>query len=393
MILPNPVRVLLVEDNRIEARQTQQWLANAREMTFEVETVDRLATALERLSRGGIDIVLLDLNLPDSRGLETFDTLYEQVVEVPVVVLTGEHDEEIGIVAVEKGAEDYLVKQQVDPLRLPRVLQFAVARRGVHLEQLKKSLGGASARYLGFVGAKGGVGTTTVALNVAVALAKRSKSVILAEIRPSPGSLARSLRQEPSSGLRTLLELPPERLGDRQIEDVLCHGPARIQILFGPQPGESYDPIDPEQVQAVVKGLGRLADFVVLDLPSQLSPATRAVVHDCDFVGLITEREAVSVHCGRVIVDQLKSWGVSGSLLGVIVNSRINIPVPMELASIRSRLGCDIIRVVPPAGPSCMVAQEDGVALVTFDPENTTSVTLVEIANMLAADQLAVIDV
>ena|ERR1700693_497251 len=64
--MSQPLKVLLVEDNRIEARQTQQWLANAKDSSFEVEWVERMRFALERLSRGGIDIVLLDLNLPDS---------------------------------------------------------------------------------------------------------------------------------------------------------------------------------------------------------------------------------------------------------------------------------------------------------------------------------------
>ena len=67
------INVLLIEDNRIEAYQAQQWLAAARECRFEVEFVDRLKLGLERLrQRAGIDVVLLDLNLPDSQGVATF---------------------------------------------------------------------------------------------------------------------------------------------------------------------------------------------------------------------------------------------------------------------------------------------------------------------------------
>ncbi len=130
------IKVLLIEDNRVEARQTQQWLGEANDGFFEVTWVEQLKQGLERIAAGGIDIVLLDLNLPDSQGLETFVKLHDQEPDIPIVVLTGEYDEAIGTSAIEKGAQDYLIKTQANSASLAHVLHYALGRHRAHLEQL-----------------------------------------------------------------------------------------------------------------------------------------------------------------------------------------------------------------------------------------------------------------
>ena len=123
------INVLLIEDNRLEARQTQHWLAADKSAAFEVESVDTLRLAGERLAQARFDIVLLDLNLPDSSGLETFSKLHDRHSQVPIVVLTGEFDNSLGPAAMELGAQNYLVKQKADAASLTRVLHFALARK------------------------------------------------------------------------------------------------------------------------------------------------------------------------------------------------------------------------------------------------------------------------
>jgi Flp pilus assembly CpaE family ATPase len=385
--LSQPLKVLLIEDNRIEARQTQQWLANAKDGSFEVECVERLKLALDRLKRGGIDIILLDLNLPDSRGLETFITLHDQAPQVPVVVLTGQDDESLGASAVEKGAQDYLVKHQVDGSKLARVLRFALGRQRAQAGQISEPKHDKSARVIAFLGAKGGVGTTTVALNVALALAKQQKSVILVEMRPSFGTLAYHLRQTPAKSLRSFLDHFPQRLGDHDLDAFLCKGPAESRILFGPQPGDPVKEIDPGQADAVVKGLAKMADFVILDLPNQPSVATQAVVRLCHCVAVVIEREPGSVVCAKVAISLLQSWGVGGNLVGAIIVSRTEYPCPMKLTEIRTRLGCEIVGVVLPGTLACFQALETGTPVV-LTMGNHFAASFVEIANRFSADHL-----
>ena len=119
------MRVLLVEDNEDDALLIRETLSDA---TIEIERVARLSTALEHLAKGGIDAMLLDLSLPDAFGLDTIGRVLEQVPGVPIVVLTGLNDEETAVKAVERGAQDYLVKGQAGGHLLARSLRYAIQR-------------------------------------------------------------------------------------------------------------------------------------------------------------------------------------------------------------------------------------------------------------------------
>ena len=120
--------VLLVEDNPGDARLIQESLADSNGDAFDLETADRLATALRRLSAGGIDAVLLDLALPDSKGQNTFDKAKAQAPTVPIIVLTGLGDEALALKMVREGAQDYVAKIDLNGSILSRAIRYAVER-------------------------------------------------------------------------------------------------------------------------------------------------------------------------------------------------------------------------------------------------------------------------
>lgn len=132
------IKVLLVEDGRKDARLIQTMLGAVTSVAFEVEYVDRLSTALKSLDQGDIDVVLLDLSLPDSQGLETFTKIQSKAPNVPAVVMTGLDDEVVATKAVKKGAQDYLIKGQVDQGLLARSLMYAIERQQAQ-EDLRRS--------------------------------------------------------------------------------------------------------------------------------------------------------------------------------------------------------------------------------------------------------------
>src|ERR1700730_15405600 len=123
------IEVLLIEDNPGDARLVHERLLSARGARFEVESVDRLAKGVERLRRAGIDVVLLDLSLPDSQGMETITRLHTHAPEIPIVALSGLDDETVIQDAVKQGAEDYLVKGAFSTDILVRSIYYAIDRR------------------------------------------------------------------------------------------------------------------------------------------------------------------------------------------------------------------------------------------------------------------------
>lgn len=122
------VRILLIEDNPDDVFFLRMVLHKADGTAFQIEPVEDLASGIERLKKGGVDVVLLDLTLPDSMGLDTFKAVKAEAREVPIIVLSGLDDETIAVNAVHAGAEDYLVKGRVDSQLITRAIIYAIER-------------------------------------------------------------------------------------------------------------------------------------------------------------------------------------------------------------------------------------------------------------------------
>ncbi len=128
------IRILLIEDNPGDVRLIQENLSEVRDIDFQLEYTDCLAVGLEYLARGGIDVVLLDLSLPDSFGLGTIEKVHFHDLTVPIVVLTSIADEEYAITSVRKGAQDFLIKGEFDSVLLGRIMRYAIERKRTELE-------------------------------------------------------------------------------------------------------------------------------------------------------------------------------------------------------------------------------------------------------------------
>lgn len=123
------IRVLLVKDNAVDVRKIKEMLGRARGVSFKLGVAQRLSTARRKISKGDIDIVLLDLHLPDSQGLLTFQTVHDHAPLLPVVVISSHANEELAVEAVRRGAQDYLVENLIEKKILVRTLRYAVERK------------------------------------------------------------------------------------------------------------------------------------------------------------------------------------------------------------------------------------------------------------------------
>ena len=126
----NKIKVLLVEDDRVDTLSVQKMLTEEKDSPFTLEHASRLTEAIEHLEKETFDVVLLDLGLPESVGIETLVQMRERVTHVPIVVLTGE-GETLSIDALQHGAQDYLVKGHINYGTLRRCLLYAIERKKI----------------------------------------------------------------------------------------------------------------------------------------------------------------------------------------------------------------------------------------------------------------------
>jgi pilus assembly protein CpaE len=371
--------VLLIEDNRESAALVQRMLAavESPSTTIRLEWVDTLAKALARLEEAVFDAILLDLNLPDSRGLETFSKLRAHRGNVALIVLTASEDEELAFAALREGADEYLVKGDVSGPALARRLRFAVERRQAKAQEQPA---GTHSIVLGFIGVKGGTGTTTVALNIAAAMAKQNRSTIAVELKPDYGTFSFQLKHTPAANLSSLCALGAAGIDAAGVASRLCSFPLGLRVLFGPQALEEFREIDPRAAAALIRTVSGMAERVVIDLPPPASPMTQVVVRQCDFVSIVLERDPVSVHAAKIVLRLLRAWGITQLVTGAIVVNRVTTYIPMPMDDIAPQLDCAILAVVPPAVELCARANQAGSPVVFFQPESTLASVLTEVA-------------
>ncbi|MCG8333915.1 MAG: ATP-binding protein [Proteobacteria bacterium] len=132
------ITILVVDDNKKDAEFFSSMLKDARQPSFTLEFSDKLIKTLQRLEKPGIDLVLLDLFLPESKGIKTLHKVHQKTPTIPIIALTGFEDEETGVRAVREGAQDYLVKGDVDKSALIRSIHHALERSRAE-EALKSS--------------------------------------------------------------------------------------------------------------------------------------------------------------------------------------------------------------------------------------------------------------
>jgi DNA-binding response OmpR family regulator len=329
------------------------------------------------------DLVILDVMLPDMDGLEICRRLrtMPETENLPIIMLSALAQTTDKISGLQAGADEYATKP-IDPSEI-------VAKVSAHLRRAQRQPSQAAikqGRVLGFIGAKGGVGTTTVALNVASALSRSDNEIIAAELRNSFGTFSPQLNMPQQGDGAKLLSaenvvITPETLG-RSLTKLTSN----FQVFLGPQSIDQYFEFQPETVSGFVKGLTGLADFAILDLPPWPTQANKEALSLCSTITMVIEATPACLEAARLMMNTLYDWGIHKTMIGICVVSQAPSASTMSLTDIRARLGCEIVGVIPPAPEICFGAQKKGIPVVLSQPENVVSTALNELASRVSSD-------
>ncbi|MGQ9682666.1 MAG: response regulator [Anaerolineae bacterium] len=313
-----PRRVLIVDDDP-DALRLVSYAFQAE--GFQVSTASGGAEALALLRDSRPDLVVLDVMMPDMSGIEVCQHIRanRHTARLPVLMLSARGQVADRISGLKAGADDYLPKP-ADTSELIARAEALIARAN----SAPPPLG----RVLAFLGAKGGTGTTTVAINVAAALLAQGKSVCLAELRPSVGTAALLLKLRPLVDLGNLCPLNPADLSWDDVQGQLLPHASGLRLLPAPQSANHACDISEGLVEALVSYLAQGADYVLLDLPASWTAANRAAVRRAFVTAVTCEPDAIGVHCARATLGALQQWGIMGDLVGLVVVNRGHTPTP-----------------------------------------------------------------
>jgi CheY-like chemotaxis protein len=345
--------------------------------------------ALDLALREMPDLILLDILMPGIDGIGVLHKLKEQEKTrlIPVMMVTALNLDSQISVCLDDGAVDYICKPFSSLVVRARVRAILRSRANAAAEKQSAIPQG---KVLGFIGAKGGVGTTTVALNVALSLLKNKKTVVVVEMRSYVGTLAAQLGASAALNFAPLLQYANQGdINSRTIGKYLTNHPTGLKLLLAQPDMDDQREISTQQTEEIVKGLAGMFDYVILDIPSNPSKSSKAALRCCQFVTMVVELEATCLATAPILLKTLEAWGVGGTLVGAVLVHHIMDTSSMTVGFVRDRLSCPLIGVIPPAPDICAQALRSGSPLVVSQPDSLWSAALVELANRLVADHVS----
>ena len=381
--------ILLIEDDPEAAQMVEYVLAKATAPKLAVDWAADLANGLERLRGGTFEAVLLDLNLPDSRGFDTFARVRQQSADPAVIILTAQEDESLALQAVRSGADEYLIKSDIRDRYLAQRIRYAIERKRLHRQSGAKPI--CQGRIFGFIGSKGGVGTTTLVLNLAAALAESGKSVAAVEMACGYGSFAAHLGHTPAWNTSTLWKTTAEAITREQVESCLAELNCGFRALFGPQRPEDYGTVEAAHARAVLRNTATLADYVLIDLPAMVEPYTTEVVQHAAFLTLLVERDWLGLHSGAAQLPLLAAEAGADSLGLAIVDKTPHVEL-MPAPDFAHQLGCGVMAVIPAAG-DLLAANHSTAPLVLNRPDAPFSECIRDMAKRLCANPVRLVKI
>lgn len=377
---------IMVVDDEIESVKLIGLMLQRR--GYEIVAAKSGAQALEKAQTEGPDLVILDVMMPDMDGYEVCRRLRADpaTANMPIIMFTAKTMVDDKVAGFQAGADDYLTKP-VHPEELASRIEAVLRRTSGRQVQEKPPM---RAKVLGFLGSKGGVGTTTLAINVAVVLAQqgqeKNRQVILADMQPGMTASSVQLNLRRQGGMWRLLDRPVEQLEPRLVEAQLEEHRTGVRVLGGQvEPFGVAMPLPSSHVEVILQHLGAMADYLLLDLGVGLRETNRYILSICDHIVVTTEPHRVSLTLAQALLDEMTtSLSIPRHRVSTVLINKAPSASTFTKEAIEGLLQHDLAGVVTPAPELAFQAAETGNPMVVAQPVTLVAQQFRQIAEHLA---------
>ncbi len=338
------------------------------------------------------DLILLDVMMPDLDGYEVTRRLRTDpaLAHIPIIMFTAKSMVDDKVAGFEAGVDDYLTKP-THPAELTAHVKAVLSRITTAKAAPEPTRDRERARVVAFLGARGGSGTSTLALNTAVVLHGGGQDVILAEFNPGRGSIALDLNLPNPVGLSNLLTRSLKDIHLRSIDGELTTHRTGIRLLLASsRPKESDLEQAVPQMEAIVNHLATMATLVILDLGAGLRPYVMPLANLSDRIILVGEPVYPSNTIARNLIDELASNGLGRHKmsLALVTRERTSMQIPWQ--QMAADLGVELAGLVSPAPEQAHQAAQNGAPLVLLHPDTLVGDQIRKLAGHIATElQLA----
>lgn len=379
-------RILLVDDDPDYPVLIKDLLSDIEDTRYSIDWAATFDKAAEKIRGGSYDLYLVDYRLGQHTGLDLLRGDLERGRRGPVVILTGQATRELDLEAMQAGAVDFLVKGQFKASDLDRCIRYAMARHREAMEPPHAKSAPAQRRMISFIGAKGGVGTTTLVANVAAALTSCGHRTLAVDLRPTFGTLAASITAVIRQDLGDVLRAPAKKIDEKLLRRSLVGTKGGLEVLPSAQKAHKYRGISPEAARAVIDTAYQMSSYTVMDLPSAATVANREAMWKSSFVGLVVERESTCMAAAERMLELMGIWGVRKAV-GLVVVDR-DAGYSIGVSEVGPRLQREVFGLIPSAGHALREASARATTVVAMSPDLEVSRAYADLAERLASDVL-----
>src|SRR5512141_2083633 len=317
-------KILIIDDDLDTLRLVGLMLQR---QGYQISAATNGQQGLDKAFEEAPDLILLDIMMPDMDGYEVTRRLRRNpsTTETPILMFTAKTQLDDKVIGFEVGANDYLTKH-THPSELQARVKTLLAR--ANEKKVITSLDQDEDRgyVVGLLGARGGLGTTTMAVNLAAGLKTRTKAeVIVAEMLPGQGSLGLDVGITNFNGLVELLSIGKlSEVTREKVRDTLAQHKSGLKLLLASDRPRDMQLINQTaNFEVIVRRLAAVARFVVLDLGVGIQPFAERVLPLCNEVFIVVEGVPNTIVYARGLIDDVATFGVSKKNVKVILNNRV----------------------------------------------------------------------
>ncbi|MCQ3937692.1 MAG: hypothetical protein DPW18_11685 [Chloroflexi bacterium] len=340
-----------------------------------------LAKALEERP----DLILLDVMMPDMDGYEVTRRLRKNpaTAGIPILMFTAKTQLDDKVTGFESGADDYLTKP-THPTELQAHVKALLARAAQKkpTDEFKTAVNERPAYVIGVLSARGGLGVTTLATNLAASLLARDQSdVLLAELTPGQGTLGLELGIPNQKGLSEILQGAVVEVTREKVQSSIVHHSSGLRLLLASEnPRDVILVSNVQNFEALAARLASLARFVILDLGAGLPVFVQKLLPICHERIIVLEGMPATIQQTKFLLDEIAALGIDRKSITAVLNNRQRSEAQMPWAQVQEKLGHSIAATVTPAPELFLQASRLQTPAVMAQPTNMTSQQFLKIA-------------
>jgi len=325
-------RILVIEDDPPALRFIRHALQDE---GYQVLTATNGLAGLRKAKREEPDLIVLDIMLPGIDGFEVCHRLRAepQTAQLPILMLSAWAQEIAKATGLKVGADDYLLKPADSSEIVSRVRKLLARKTTTKpstkpadpseiVSQLRKLLAQKTttkSKIITFLSSREGVGTTSIVIDVAIALSQKGKRVIVVDLCPNQGNISEQLGLKPEHTIAELLAKPIDTIDRGNLESALAVHQTGVRVLAVPQPSEKHKDISVTDFDLLLERLQEVTDYLLVDLPFKLSNAVGVVLAKCNFVIIVTDSKAGALPSVKSTATLLGRLGIAQERIGTVV--------------------------------------------------------------------------